>query len=1132
MKQGFAGRLANAFLDSKITPLLMAASLAIGAFSLATMPSEEEPQIVVPLADIYLPLPGATPEEVENRLLIPAENVLSGVQGVEYVYSHAQAGFGLITVRYEVGRDMEESLVQLFATMMKHADRMPPGFSMPLVKTVTIDDVPFFSATLRGSDYDGYQLRQIADELRVELEGISEVRDVAITGGQAREIRVELMPERLAAYGIDPSLLVQRLQQANLRMESGDFTRGNEVVRVTAGPFLESARDVEQVVLDVRDGALVQVGDVARVIDGPSELTAYTFHTAGTHARAEAGLEGAPEFEPIVTIAVSKRPGADATAVGRALESKIEGLHGRLLPENVTVDVVRNYGETAREKVVTLTEHLFMAVLAVGLVVWFTMGWRGALVVMMAVPVTFALTLFVYQVFGYTLNRVTLFALIFVTGIVIDDSIIVAENMERHFKMRDRPLRAAARVSVDEVGNPTILATLTVIAAVLPMLFVSGLMGPYMSPMPIGATLAMIFSLGVALIITPWLAFNLLKGMKHHEETKYVLEETRLYRGYKAFMDPLLEKPVLLVGALGVVGLLLVGAVGMFATRTVAMKMLPFDDKNEVQVILDMPEGTPLETTVALAMDMGRVVREIPEVKDLQLYAGVAAPHNFNGMVRHYYLRQGTYVADLQVNLVEKGERKLKSHDVAKVIRPLVTELAERSGTGARVKVVEVPPGPPVLSTLVAEVYGPNPEEQARVAGEIMAAFGEHPSVVDLDWSLTEPRSQLAFEVDQEQAALSGVAKASVVGALRVGLAGQNATHLSVPGSRLSVPVNVRLAEEARSGRDRLEQLHVASMTTGEMVPVGELVQVAETTAPQVIDRKNSQRVVYVMAEVAGEDESPVYAILDLRERLGEIQPAGGGTLGQLYARQPGLVERPVMKWDGEWQITYEVFRDLGIAFGGALILIYVLIVAWFGSFSTPLVMMSTIPLTLVGIAPGHLMFGAFFTATSMIGMIALAGIMVRNGILLIDYLEARIGAGVPLRDAVIEAGAVRTRPIALTAGTVVIGAVVILFDPIFQGLAISLIFGSLASTVLTLIVVPGLYFLMRRGGEGDSREPVAADSEPGRAPEGPTGGGDPSGDESVDGSESPDASGALDASDAPEALAGPVPVDPTPATV
>lgn len=1063
MRGQFAGRIASLFMESKLTPLLMVAALAIGGFTLTTMPSEEEPQIIVPLADLYLPLPGATPEEVENRILVPLENVLTGIEGVEYVYSHAQPGFGLITVRYEVGRDMEESLVQLHNTLFKYADRMPPGVTLPLVKTVTIDDVPFFSATIHGEGYDGASLRSIADELRVELEKVPEVRDVEVVGGYPREIRVELLPERLAAYSIDPGVLVQRLQAANMRMEAGTFVRDNEVVRVTAGPFLSSAEDVASVVLDVRDGMLVQVGDVARVVDGPSEVASYTFHLDGSGAHEGVGGP-ASTWQSMVTISVSKRPGADATAVGRALESRIQAVEGRLLPRDLSVQVTRNYGETAREKVATLKEHLFMAILAVGLVVVFTMGWRSALVVMLAVPVTFALTLFIYQIFGYTLNRVTLFALIFVTGIVIDDSIIVAENMDRHFAMKDRPLKAAARVAVDEVGNPTILATLTVIAAVLPMLFVRGLMGPYMSPMPIGATLAMIFSLLVALIITPWLAFRLLKGAHHDEETSYVLEKTRIYRLYRATMQPLLDRPWAMWTVLGVVGVLLLGSAGMFLTRTVAVKMLPFDDKNEVQVILDMPEGTPLEVTTALAMDMGSALRGVEEVSDIQLYVGEPAPFNFNGMIRHYYLRRGPHMADLQVNLVEKGERKAQSHDVALRLRPIVQRLAGESGTGARVKVVEVPPGPPVLSTLVAEVYGPDPEEQARVAGGIMERFEAHPSVVDVDWSLTAPQRELRFQVDEEQAALSGVHKGSIVQALRVGLAGSVVTALSAPESRTMVPVRVRLSEESRSGQNRLEQLHVASVT-GSMVPIGELVRVQEDRVPQVIDRKNGQRVIYVMAEVAGGQESPVYAILDLQRQLAEILLSTGASLGQLYTREPGLVEQPVMKWDGEWQITYEVFRDLGVAFAGALLLIYALIVAWFGSFTTPLVMMVAIPLTLIGIAPGHLIFGAFFTATSMIGMIALAGIMVRNGILLIDYLEARLSAGVPMKQAIIEAGAVRTRPIALTAGTVVIGAVVILFDPIFQGLAVALIMGALVSTVLTLIVVPGIYYLMRRSG-------------------------------------------------------------------
>jgi multidrug efflux pump subunit AcrB len=995
------------------------------------MASEEEPQIIVPLADLYVPYPGATPAEVENRVLIPLENVLAGIEGVEYVYSHAQPGFGLVTVRYEVGRDMEESLVRLYSTLLKYADRMPPGVTLPLVKTVTIDDVPFFTATLRGPGYDPGELRRLADELRIELEALPDVRDVSAVGGQPREIRVELVPELLAGHGVDAGMVVARLQAAGVRADAGTFTRDGEVVRVVAGPFLANADDVARVVLDVRDGALVQVGDVARIVDGPAELDTYTFHT---------DMGGG--WEPFVALSASKRPGADATRLGRSLEARLHELHGSVIPEDVVVQVTRNYGETAREKVVTLQEHLLMAVLAVGLVVALTMGWRSAVVVMMAVPITFALTLFVYQIFGYTLNRVTLFALIFVTGIVIDDSIIVAENMERHFAMRDRPLRAAARAAVDEVGNPTILATLTVIAAVLPMLFVSGLMGPYMSPMPIGATVAMLFSLAVALIITPWLAFRLLRGAHARDDGEaYVLEDTRIYRGYRRVMEPMLDRPARLWATLGVVVLLLVAAASMFLTRTVRMKMLPFDDKNEIQVIVDLPEGTPLETTLAVAQDMARAAVQVPEVRDVQLYAGVAAPFNFNGMIRHYYLRQGPAVADLQVNLVEKRHRRAQSHDVALRLRPLVVAAAERHGIDARVKVAEVPPGPPVLSTLVAEIYGPTPEAQEAVARAVMARFAEHESVVDIDWSLTAPQTELRYVVDPERAALSGVDKAQVVGLLATSVGGQVATQLEAPDARTPVPVRVRLAEAARSGADRLDGLRVASRT-GELVPLSAVTRRVDGTVPQVIDRKNGRRVVYVTADVAGGPESPVYAILDLNDVLAEL-PEAGGELPQLYTAQPTSVERPVLKWDGEWQITYEVFRDLGIAFAGALVLIYVLIVAWFGSFSTPLVMMAAIPLTLVGIAPGHLVFDAFFTATSMIGMIALAGIMVRNGILLIDYLEARLGQGIPLKRAVLEAGAVRTRPIALTAGT--------------------------ASTVLTLVVVPGIYFLMRRGRADDA---------------------------------------------------------------
>ncbi len=1056
MKTNLAGRLAGAFLESKLTPLLVISALAIGAWSLMTMPSEEEPQIIVPLADLYLPLPGATPAEVENRLLIPLEHVLQGIEGVEYVYSHAETGFGLVTVRYEVGSHMEESLVRLYSTLMTNMDRMPPGFMLPLVKTVTIDDVPFFSATLTGTGLAPARLRAVAEELRVEISAVPDVRDITILGGEAREVRVEPDLTRLTEMGLDAAWLAAKLAEAGNRADAGSWVRDGEVVRVAAGPFLRSAEEVGRVVLDVRDGGLIQIADVARVIDGPGEVSSYTL---------QSGPNGA--WMPMITVAVAKRPGADATEIGRAVEARLESVQGSILTSDIGVRVIRNYGETARDKVVTLQEHLGMAILAVGLVVALTMGWRAAIVVMTAVPVTFALTLFVYQVFGYTLNRVTLFALIFVTGIVIDDSIIVAENMERHFRMGGRNLREAALAAVNEVGNPTILATLTVIAAVLPMLFVGGLMGPYMSPMPVGATVAMLFSLGVALIITPWLAFKLLGSANAHagsEGHDWVLEETGIYRAYSRLMLPLLRRPSRMWFSLLAVGGLLLASAALFVTRVVPMKMLPFDDKNEIQVILDFPEGTPLETTLAVTQDVGRAVQERPEVVDAQLYAGIAAPFNFNGMIRHYYLRSGPGVADLQVNLVDKGDRKVQSHEVALAIRELALGAAARWDVGVSIKIAEVPPGPPVLSTLVAEIYGPDQATREAVARAVATLFQSHPGIVDVDTSLRDAQIEMRYEVDPERAALAGVAPGRIVENLSLALGGRDVAWLDNPTSRSPVPVHLRLNEADRSGADRLAGLHIVS-DRGGVVPLGDVTDLIESSVHQSIDRKNGQRVVYVTADVAGDQESPVYAILDVKEEIGEL-PEAGGVLPQLFTRRPESVESPILKWDGEWQITYEVFRDLGIAFGGALLLIYVLIVAWFGSFSTPLVMMAAIPLTLIGIAPGHLVTGAFFTATSMIGMIALAGIMVRNGILLIDYLEVRIGEGLPLEQAIIEAGAVRTRPIALTAGTVVIGAIVILFDPIFQGLAVSLIAGALASTVLTLVVVPGIYFLMRRGSQ------------------------------------------------------------------
>ncbi|MEP2009634.1 MAG: efflux RND transporter permease subunit, partial [Balneola sp.] len=739
-------------------------------------------------------------------------------------------------------------------------------------------------------------------------------------------------------------------------------------------------------------------------------------------------------------------------------------LKGNLIPAEITVSTTRNYGKTASQKVTSLLEHLLGAILAVTLVVALAMGWRGGLVVFLSVPITFALTLFLYYMFGYTLNRITLFALIFVTGIVVDDSIIIAENMHRHFKMDKLPFRQAAIASINEVGNPTILATFTVIAAVLPMAFVSGLMGPYMSPMPIGASLAMIFSLLVALIITPWLAYHLLphvkKSDKGKEPKKYRLEDTFIYRWYEKIMRPLLESPGKRWWFIGGVTALLFASMSLFYFRMVEVKMLPFDNKNEVQIIIDMPEGTTLERTNAAAREIGMTLKDVPEVVNYQIYAGTHAPINFNGLVRQYDLRSGANVADIQVNLLPKSERSDQSHDLAKRIRPMVQAASEPYN--ANVKVVEVPPGPPVLSTLVAEIYGPDYNKQQEIGRKVKTIFENMEGVVDVDWMVEADQTEYNFEVNKEKAMLTGVSPGQVVRVMNMVLNGRNVSKIYKEDEVEPVPVRLTLPEEERSSLEQLKQVHIKAQT-GKMIPVADLVTVNEQVQDRTIYRKNQQRVVYVTADVAGKIESPGYAIVDAGEKISKLTMPDGYSLQQLYTDQPFMQEDYSLKWDGEWQITYEVFRDLGIAFAVVLVIIYLLIIGWFQDFKVPIIMMIAIPLSLIGIILGHWLYGAFFTATSMIGMIALAGIMVRNSVLLIDFINIRLDDGESLKQAVIEAGAVRTTPILLTAGTVVIGAFVIILDPIFQGLAISLMGGAIASTALTLIIVPLIYYMSEK---------------------------------------------------------------------
>ncbi len=1062
MKIGIAGKLANSFIDSKLTPLLIITALMIGIFAAYLTPREEEPQIVVPMVDIFVPYPGKSAKEVEERITKPLERIISEIAGVEYVYSASRPDFAIVTARFFVGDDTEESLVKLWSTMMKNMNQLPAGVTFPpLIKSMSIDDVPIMTLTLWSEQYDNYQLRRVSSELTQELKKLTDVSEVELTGGLRRKVRIILDQARMRAHNVDPLQIAQQIQGANQNLTVGSFQQMNKDYLVETGDFLQDVRDVENLVVGVFGNNPVYLRDVATIVDGPEEVSNYVFYGIGPAAKAGQGgfSNGIPQDMPAVTIAIAKRKGADAMNVADMVSKKVEGLQGHLIPSDINIVETRNYGKTASEKVNTLLEHLFGAIIAVTIIVGIFLGWRGGLVVFASVPITFALTLFVYYLFDYTLNRVTLFALIFVTGIVVDDSIIIAENLHRHFSMRRLPKMQAALAAISEVGNPTILATFTVIASVLPMVFVSGLMGPYMSPMPIGASLAMMFSLLVALIATPWLAYRLLKQGEHTDETEG-LENSFIYRFYNKTLLPLLNNPRKAKIVLAGIGGLLLLAVSMLFFRVVEVKMLPFDNKSELQVIIDMPEGSTLEQTATVTQDVVAYLREVPEVENYQYYVGTYAPINFNGLVRHYYLRESANVADIQVNFVHKSERDDQSHDIAKRLRPEIQKIGK--SYGARIKIAEVPPGPPVISTLLAEVYGPDFDQQLAVAKQIREVFEQTPGVVDVDWMVEDDQPIYTISVDKEKAALTGVNTEQLAQTLRIALNGADVGLLHLPSEIEPVGIELRLGRSQRSSVDQLTNVSVQSRN-GQLIPITDLVTVKERFEDKTIYRKNQRRVVYVMGDVADQIESPVYAMLDMDEKIKKIDLNAGYSIDPLYTSEPFLEEQVSMKWDGEWQITYEVFRDLGAAFAVVLVIIYLLIIGWFQSFKVPLVMMVAIPLSLVGILPGHWLHGAFFTATSMIGMIALAGIMVRNSILIIDFVQLRLDDGVPLKQAVIEAGAVRTRPILLTAGTVVIGAIVILFDPIFQGLAIALMWGAMASTVLTLGAVPMIYYLVER---------------------------------------------------------------------
>ena len=1058
MQEGISGKIASFFMNSKLTILLMVALMIIGTYSSFLIPREEEPQINVPMADVMIGYPGASPSEVESRVIKPLEKVLSNIKGVEHLHSMAMNGQAMIIVQFYVGENSEESYVKLYDELMKHQDMFPEGVYPPMVKTRSIDDVPMLGLTLWSEKYDDFQLRQIAEEITTEVE---KVKDVAITkeiGGRTRELKVVLDKDKMAESGVDALSIMQMIKANNGSSQSGAFVQNDQEYLVTTGKFLSSSEDVENLVIGVNNNMPIYLKQVAKIQDGPQ--TAKNYVSFGYGKGNEKFSNYKSEY-PAVTISIAKVKGADAMKISEKILEKVESLKKNLIPADVHVEVSRNYGETASDKVGELLFHLLVAIIAVTILVMLAMGWRGGLVVFFSVPLTFALTLFSYYLLGYTLNRITLFALVFVVGIVVDDSIIIAENMHRHFKMKRLPFKDAAIYAINEVGNPTILATFTVIAAILPMAFVSGMMGPYMSPMPIGASIAMILSLFVALTVTPYLGYHLLHEKDEQENKEEEgLETSRIYKIYKKIEEPLLysskKRNVMFV----ITGVLLLGSMLMFFTRSVAVKMLPFDNKNEFQVVIDMPEGTTLERTAAVTKEIAQYLSTVPEVVDYQNYVGASAPITFNGLVRHYDLRGGSNMADIQVNLLHKDDRKLQSHDIAKVVRPEVQKIAKKYG--ANVKIVEVPPGPPVLSTLVAEVYGPNYEEQIKVAHQVKTILENTVDVVDADWMVEAPQVEYKLEVDREKAMLNGIAPQQVVGNITYLLREMPVSNLYDEVSNNPVGIILSLDDKDKTSIEDIQNLKIKG-SRGNVVPVSDLVKVTKDTLQNTIYRKDQKRVVYVLADMAGALESPVYAILGMNEKLAKIELPKGYKVNELYLGQPSDESDFTVKWDGEWQITLEVFRDLGVAFLVVIIVIYMLIVGWFQNFKTPLVMMIAIPLSLIGIVLGHWLLNAFFTATSFIGMIALAGVMVRNSVLLIDFIEIRLNEGAPIKQAIIEAGAVRTTPILLTTGAVVIGASIILFDPIFQGLAISLVAGAIVSTLLTLIVVPLIYYIVER---------------------------------------------------------------------
>ncbi len=1055
---GVSGRIAAAFQDSRMTPLLALVAFLLGLFATLVTPREEEPQIDVTMADVLVAFPGASARDVENLVARPGEQVLSRMHGVEHVYSMSRPGMAVITVQFDVGVKYNDAVLRLHDTIQSHADWLPPnlGVQPPLVKPRGIDDVPIVSLTFWTKDpaRSAYDLQQVARAVEIELKRIKGTRDISTLGGPDHAIRVLLDAEKMNAYGVTPQDVAATLKLSNALQSSGSLTAGNRELLVQTGTYLESAADVRRLVVAVRGEAgqrrPVFIGDVARVEDGPDQPKRYAWF-------GDAGGE-----YPAVTIQLSKQPGVNAADVATAAVNRINALKNTVIPDGMEVTVTRNYGETATEKAQKLIGKLIFATAFVVALVFFALGRREAVIVGIAVTLTLAATLFASWAWGFTLNRVSLFALIFSIGILVDDAIVVVENIHRWQGLYpEKTLLEIIPGAVDEVGGPTILATLTVIAALLPMAFVTGLMGPYMSPIPINSSMGMAISLAVAFVVTPWLAAKLMKahGGGHGAPAVSKLDarlDSTFRKLLTPFLDPVKGGAARIKLAIAVL-VLIFGSVALAYVQLVVLKMLPFDNKSEFQVVLDMPVGTPVEETARVLHEIGAELATVPDVVNYQAYAGTASPINFNGLVRQYYLRAAPEKGDIQINLADKQHRSKKSHEIAVSVRERIEAIGKRNGGVA--KVVEVPPGPPVMSPIIAEIYGPDYAGQMAVGKQVRETFAATPDIVAIDDYIDADAKKLVLHVQQSKAALLGVAQSDIVEVVGMGLAGMDVTPARNTDSKFEIPVRIVLPAEKQSSLDALLKLRVRSRE-GQLVPVSELVEVRESVREKAIYHKDLLPVVYVVGDMGGKLDSPLYGMFDIRSKINGMELKQGGTLGEWFIRQP---DDPYagysVKWDGEWKVTYETFRDMGAAYAVGLILIYLLVVAHFGSYLVPLIIMAPIPLTIIGVMPGHALFGAQFTATSMIGMIALAGIIVRNSILLVDFIRQQVAAGMDFHDAVIQSAAVRAKPIALTALAAMLGAMFILDDPIFNGLALALIFGILVSTLLTLVVIPVLYY-------------------------------------------------------------------------